>query len=109
MDFKEGGEWLYAMVGPEGEEHWAMAKFISIDPQKSFKAYDTFTDSEGNINSEMPEATWDVSFSEKGNNTLVEFNISYPNKEQLEANLEMGFKEGMTSAMEGLDDWLASR
>lgn len=23
MDFREGGTWLYAMVGPEGERHWS--------------------------------------------------------------------------------------
>ena len=25
MEFKAGGFWLYAMVGPEGEEHWCRA------------------------------------------------------------------------------------
>ena len=27
MEFVEGGRRLYAMVGPEGEEHWALADF----------------------------------------------------------------------------------
>src|SRR5882757_4609336 len=30
MDFKEGGHWLYAMVGPNGEEHWALAKYKNV-------------------------------------------------------------------------------
>jgi uncharacterized protein YndB with AHSA1/START domain len=34
MEFKEGGRRLYAMVGPQGEEHWAIADF------------DAFSDSE---------------------------------------------------------------
>ena len=27
MDFKVGGRRLYAMIGPEGEEHWAIADY----------------------------------------------------------------------------------
>ncbi|MDZ4709826.1 MAG: SRPBCC domain-containing protein [Saprospiraceae bacterium] len=34
MDFREGGHWHYAMVGPEGQEHWAWADFKDIQVQK---------------------------------------------------------------------------
>ena len=27
MDFREGGFWHYAMVGPNGEEHWAFINY----------------------------------------------------------------------------------
>ena len=30
MDFREGGRWLYAMCGPEGEEHWSFSDFTSV-------------------------------------------------------------------------------
>src|SRR4051812_3708108 len=36
-DFKPGGRWVYAMKGPEGEEHWALADFKSITPESNFK------------------------------------------------------------------------
>src|SRR5687768_8096768 len=47
MDFREGGYWLYAMVGPEGEEHWARADYKSISPLRSFSAADSFCDENG--------------------------------------------------------------
>ena len=37
MEFKEGGRWLYAMCGPEGDEHWCLAKYTSITPKTNFK------------------------------------------------------------------------
>lgn len=108
MDFREGGQWVYAMVGPEGEEHWALANYISIKNQKSFKVSDAFSDADGNINEEMPQAKWEVTFTDKGPLTLVETLISYDDLEQLEATIQMGFKEGLTMAMEGLDQLLTT-
>jgi uncharacterized protein YndB with AHSA1/START domain len=106
MDFREGGHWLYAMVGPEGEEHWALANYKTIQPQKRFTGLDAFSDAEGNINKEMPQSKWDVTFTGKGDSTLVEFIISYDDLAQLEETIKMGFKEGLTMAMEGLDELL---
>ena len=85
MDFREGGQWLYAMVGPQGEEHWAIA---------------TYTD--------LPKSRWEVHFSDLGHHTRVEMRISYDDLAQLEATIQMGFKEGLSMAMEGLDELLAS-
>lgn len=103
LDFREGGHWHYAMRGPNGEEHWAMANYGIIVAQERFTGLDAFADAEGNINKDMPQSEWDVRFSDKGENTLVSFNINYPDLAQLEATIEMGFKEGLASAMENLD------
>ena len=106
MDFREGGHWLYAMVGPAGEEHWARADYKHIEFQKTFHGFDTFTDANGIIIDNMPKSTWDVTFTDKGKHTQVEFHISFDELNQLEAILQMGFKEGFTIAMEGLDELL---
>ena len=106
MDFREGGQWHYAMVGPEGEEHWALANYETIEPQKRFTGLDAFADADANVNKDMPQSKWDVTFTDKGENTLVEFFITYDDLAQLEAPIEMGFKEGLTMAMEGLDELL---
>lgn len=108
MDFREGGHWLYAMVGPEGEEHWALANYQSIEAQKRFTGLDAFADADGNVNPAMPQSKWDVTFTPKGSATLVEFEISYDDLAQLETTIEMGFKEGLGMAMEGLDALLPS-
>lgn len=109
MDFREGGRWLYAMVGPEGEEHWSIADYERIEPQKSFTGLDGFSDADGNINKAMPQSKWEVSFAEKGEHTLVELKITYADLAQLETTIQMGFKEGLAMGMENLDELLASR
>ncbi|MDO6388700.1 SRPBCC domain-containing protein [Pontibacter sp. BT731] len=109
MDFREGGHWHYAMVGPEGEEHWALANYKSIDPKKRFTALDGFADAEGVVNPEMPQSKWEVSFTPKDEVTLVENLIVFDDLAQLETTIQMGFKEGLTMAMEGLDALLAAQ
>ena len=106
MDFREDGHWHYAMVGPAGEEHWALAKYITIQMRKRFTGLDAFADAKGNVNKDMPQSKWDVSFTDKGNVTLVSFLITYDDLAQLEATIKMGFKEGLAMAMEGLDELL---
>ncbi|MDR7370982.1 SRPBCC domain-containing protein [Flavobacterium aquidurense] len=109
MDFKVGGRRLYAMVGPQGEEHWAIADFTSITPKSNFKYLDAFSDSDGNLNKDFPRSDWNVNFSEQGAGTFVDIAIKHENLSDLEKIIEMGFKEGFTIAMEGLDKIFASR
>lgn len=106
MEFKEGGRRLYAMVGPKGEEHWALADFTSIWPKNNFKYLDAFCDPNGNINNEMPRSTWDLSFINNGNTTSVNIIIMHETLADLEKILEMGFKEGFTMALGNLDEIL---
>lgn len=108
MDFRDGGHWHYAMVGPTGEEHWSWADYKNIQVHKKFTGLDAFADAHGNINKAMPQSKWDATFTAKGEMTLVELHITYPDLAQLEATIQMGFKEGLTMAMEGLDELLPS-
>lgn len=108
MDFRTGGHWLYAMVGPNGEEHWAIANYLSVQDQKGFTADDAFTDSDGNINEEMPKSKWDTDFKSVEYHTEVTFHITYPDLAALETTIAMGFKEGLTMAAQGLDEYFAS-
>ena len=109
MDFKEGSQRLYAMVGPEGEEHWALADYTSITPKTNFKYLDAFCDSEGHLNTEFPRSDWNVSFSEKDKLTVVDIKIKHEKLSDLEQIIAMGFKEGFTIAMEGLDTIFAAK
>lgn len=109
MDFREGGRWLYAMVGPAGEEHWAVFQYESIQPQKGFTGTDGFTDAEGNINNQLPQSKWETNFKRVENGSLVTFLLKFQDLKHMETMLEMGFKEGFTMAMEGLDELLAEK
>ena len=107
MDFRDGGQWVYAMVGPNGEEHFALANYSNIQPQKKFTVKDAFSDAAGNINKELPQSQWDVTFTDKGPKTLVEIFISFEHLADLEKIVAMGFREGLLMAMENLDEMLA--
>ncbi|MCE7064576.1 SRPBCC domain-containing protein [Dyadobacter sp. CY326] len=107
LDFKEGGHWLYAMVGPEGEEHWARADYETISPLRSFSAKDAFCDENGTVNEALPGSHWENTFKEESNNTLVFIEITFKELADLEANMQMGFKEGFTLGLENLDELLA--
>ena len=109
MDFREGGCWHYAAVGPNGEEHWAITTYVKIELQKLFLANDAFGDADGNINAAMPQSKWTMNFSDAGTNTIVDGILQFPDLEQLEQTIAMGFKEGLTMAMENLDAMLAKK
>ncbi|MEO8763000.1 MAG: SRPBCC domain-containing protein [Ginsengibacter sp.] len=108
MDFRVGGHWHYAMEGPAGEEHWSWTDYNFIDTQKKFKGLDTFTDADGNVNKDLPMSHWEVTFTGKGQTTLVLYHLSFDDLAQLESIIKMGLKEGLTTAMEGLDELLPS-
>lgn len=107
QDFKVGGRWLYAMVAPDGAEHWALGDYLSINPQKSFSVIDAFSDSNGNLNKDFPRSTWTNTFRESGNSTFVTIVIQYDKLEDLEKIISLGMKEGFTMALENLDEVLA--
>ena len=106
MDFKEGGTWIYAMVGPDGTKHWSCAEFHSITPYISFSGKDAFCDEEGNIDHNMPVSVWSNEFQETGDSTTVFIAITYEKDSDIDKILEMGFKEGLSAAMENLDELL---
>ena len=103
MDFREGGYWHYAMMGPDGEVLWGRADYISIAVEKNFAGRDSFCDEEGTINMEYPQSQWNTDFSSTSDTTIVQIETTFDSLESLEKNLEMGFKEGFTGSMENLD------
>lgn len=107
MNFTNGGKWMYAMVSPEGNEHWGIAQYNNIQPINSYESTDAFCDEDGNINTEFPQAIWKVTFTDIGKNTLVQTVISYPSLADLEMIISMGMVEGMTMTLDELDSILA--
>ncbi|MDP4252983.1 MAG: SRPBCC domain-containing protein, partial [Bacteroidota bacterium] len=41
MDFREGGFWLYCMVGPQGDRHWCRIDYVRIEQGKSMTTIDS--------------------------------------------------------------------
>jgi uncharacterized glyoxalase superfamily protein PhnB/uncharacterized protein YndB with AHSA1/START domain len=109
MDFREGGNWLYAMVGPEDTPHWCRADYTKIEPLKSYSGLDAFCDEAGNINPDFPRASWTVSFIPGQQTTLVDISIQYQELTDLEQIIQMGFKEGFTAALNNLDQYIEAQ
>ncbi|MEZ4686774.1 MAG: SRPBCC domain-containing protein [Bacteroidia bacterium] len=105
-EFEEGGKRHYAMVEPNGTTHWSLTKYISIKPIEFFSSIDSFADEDGNINESLPTSYWESSFKDQQGNTLVEITATFNALEDLETIIKMGFREGMKSTMDRLDDLL---
>ncbi|GAB2563142.1 SRPBCC family protein [Spirosoma areae] len=106
MDFEVGGRRFYAMVSPEGEEHWSIQKYTSISPKTNFKLWNAFADKDENP--ELPGSEWDLTFSEQDGKTTVRISIYNESLVRLEKMLEMGFQEGTAMTMKNLDELLAT-
>jgi uncharacterized protein YndB with AHSA1/START domain len=116
MDFKVGGRRFYAMVSPEGQEHWSIQKFTSISPKTNFKMLNAFADKDENP--DLPGSDWDLTFSEHPDShrdgpdshrvTKVSVTIYNESLARLEKMIEMGFKEGMTMTLNYLENLLTT-
>lgn len=110
MDFRPGGRWHYAMVGPEGEKHWALFDYEVIEDEKRFTGKDAFCDENAVKNPDFHSVSWSNSFeAESEDRTIVHVHMQFPSLEELEKHIEMGFKEGFTAGLENLDAWIATQ
>lgn len=107
MNFKEGGYWLYAMVGPQNEKHWGRMNYIRIEHHKHFDIEDCFCDENGTVNSSLPVSTGRNQFAESTGQTRVEMKFTYATEEDLQKIVEMGFEEGISMCLEQLVKVLA--
>lgn len=106
MEFSEGGKWLYYMLSPEGDKHWCLAEFKSIQPGKGYEALDAFCDEQGRINQEFPRMQWKNEFRQENGRTTVINHIQFPTEEDMKKILEMGFEQGYKMGLSQLQDVL---
>jgi len=106
MNFEEGGRRFYAMISPDGQEHWSIHQFTSITPKTNFKTYNTFSDE--HENPQLPGSDWDYTFSEQNGKTTVSITIYNESRDRLERMIELGFNAGMTATLQNLEELLAT-
>ena len=104
MNFTVGGRRFYAMVSPEGQEHWSIQEYTYISPKTNFKYLSAFADKDENPS--LPGSNWDLSFSEQQGTTVVTIVIYNESRDRMDMMLEMGFKEGFTSILNYLNTFL---
>jgi uncharacterized protein YndB with AHSA1/START domain len=108
MKFEEGGRRFYAMVSPEGQEHWSIQDFTAISPKTNFQFIDAFADQDENINTSLPSSKWNLDFEEANELTKVRIVIYHNSLTDLEQIIQMGFKEGFTMTLNDLEKLLIS-
>lgn len=108
MDFRPGGYWLYAMVSPGNERHWARMTYLTINHHRSFTIQDAFCDENGAVNVELPVSRGTMAFATTANGTRVEFTLVYPTEDALRQIVEMGFAEGITACLDQLEALLTN-
>lgn len=106
MNFEPGGRRFYAMVSPEGDEHWAVQQYTSVTPKTNFKYLNAFADKDENP--DLPGSDWDLNFSEENGKTKVSITIKNDSLERMEKMIEMGFQVGFTMTLDFLDELLAT-
>ncbi len=106
MNFEVGGRRFYAMVSPEGQEHWSLQQYTSISPKTNFKMLNAFADKDENP--QLPGSDWDFNFSEQGGTTKVSIVITNESRERFEKMVEMGFQGGFTMGLQQLDELLVT-
>lgn len=104
MNFEVGGRRFYAMISPDGQEHWLLQRYTSITPKTNYKLYNTFADADENP--EVPGSEWDYTFSEQDGKTTVRITIYNESLERMEKQLSYGFTEGFTAMLTNLDNLL---
>jgi uncharacterized protein YndB with AHSA1/START domain len=104
MDFSVGGRRFYAMVMPDGTEHWSLQKYTSITPKTNFKFFNAFADENENL--QLPGSDWDLNFSEQDGKTKVSISIYNESLARLERMIAMGFQQGTEAQLNNLEDLL---
>jgi uncharacterized protein YndB with AHSA1/START domain len=106
MNFEVGGKRFYAMIGPDGQERWAIQTYTSITPKTNFKMFNAFADKDENP--QLPGSDWDYNFSEQNGITKVRITIFNESLERMERLIETGFKEGFKMSIDNLEKLLTT-
>jgi uncharacterized protein YndB with AHSA1/START domain len=105
-EFKEGGLWLYCMVGPDNFQHWSVERYILIEPKKLIINSCAFCDENGVVAAGPAMDGWKKMFVQKDNQTEVNIEINFSKESDIEAFLKMGFSDGFTAGLKNLDEYL---
>ncbi len=108
MNFKVGGRRFYKMASPEGQEHFSVQDYTSIEPKSNLKYISGFSDKDEKINPEYYGSENNLDFSEAKGITTVRTTIKYKTSAILQMMVEKGFREGIAITFDNLEKLLIS-
>jgi uncharacterized protein YndB with AHSA1/START domain len=106
LEFKEGGSWQYAMLGPDNQRSDGKFTYSKINAPRSYEGMDAFTDEKGFVNEDMPQLHWKSEFKTAGAGTDVKITITAKEVSDLKKILDMGFEEGFKMGLGNLEEYL---
>ncbi|MFG1785480.1 SRPBCC domain-containing protein [Rhodococcus oryzae] len=107
-DLTPGGRTTYFMTGPDGEKFAGYWQITAVDAPTSFSFDDGFADLDFNSNPELPVSKNVFTFSEHEGGTRATYVSTYESAEALQQVLDMGVIEGASSAINQIDELIAS-
>jgi uncharacterized protein YndB with AHSA1/START domain len=107
-DLRPGGRMTYYMTGPEGDKHAGYWHITAVDEPAGFAFEDGFADLDFTPNPQMPVSTSVFRFVPHDGGTRATYVSTYPTAEALQQVLDMGVVEGASSAINQIDELVAS-
>ena len=98
IDLREGGEWRYVMVTPDGMEVGFHGEYREIVPNErivSTEVYEGFPDA---------EAVNTLTLAERDGRTTLEILVQHKTKEHRDGHINSGMEDGMQDAFDLLED-----
>lgn len=96
MDFKEGGEWVFTMIGPDGKHYANRSVFNEIVPGKKI-VFEHFS----------PHFITTIEFEAQGEETLMNWTGVFDSAEILDNLIKtVNAKEGLSQNIDRLENYL---
>ncbi len=107
-DLKPGSRITYYMTSPEGEKFAGYWDIDAVDEPRGFDFRDGFADLDFNPIESMPVSANEYRFEVTESGTRAVYHSVYQSAEALQQVLDMGLEEGARSAINQIDELLAT-
>jgi uncharacterized protein YndB with AHSA1/START domain len=107
-DLTAGGRVTYFMTGPDGDKHAGYWNITAVEEPRSLSFDDGFADLDFTPNPALPVSKNVYTFTEYNGGTRAVYVSTFESAEALQQVLDMGVVEGASSAINQIDDLLAS-
>lgn len=103
-----GGRVTYFMTCPDGDKYAGYWEITAVDPPTSFSFLDGFADPDFNSNPDLPVSRNVYTFAAHDGGTRATYVSTFESAEALQQVSDMGVVEGASSAINQIDDLVAS-
>jgi uncharacterized protein YndB with AHSA1/START domain len=103
-----GSRSTYFMTGPEGDKHAGFWDITETNEPAGFSFDDGFADLDFNPKPDMPVGKNVFTFTEHDGGTRATYVCTNATAEDLQLVLDMGMVEGMTAALNQIDDLISA-